>query len=156
MKLSYYACAALAAAATLLASAATFEIGENDFLLDGKPFVVRCGEVHYARIPRAYWQHRLQMLRAMGCNAVGCYMFWNFHEREKGVFKWDGRADAAEFCRMAQKEGLWVILRPGPYSCAEWEGGGAPWWLMADDTANGAKPISMRSSDPRWVVPATN
>ena len=156
MKLSYYACAALAAAATLLASAATFEIGEKDFLLDGRPFVVRCGEVHYARIPRAYWQHRLQMLRAMGCNAVGCYMFWNFHEREKGVFKWDGRADAAEFCRMAQKEGLWVILRPGPYSCAEWEGGGAPWWLMADDTANGAKPISMRSSDPRWVVPATN
>ena len=129
MKLSYYACAALASAVTLFASATTFEIGENDFLLDGKPFVVRCGEVHYARIPRAYWQHRLQMLRAMGCNAVGCYMFWNFHEREKGAFKWDGRADAAEFCRMAQKEGLWVILRPGPYSCAEWEGGGAPWWL---------------------------
>lgn len=153
MKLSYYACAALAAAAMLLASAATFEIGEKDFLLDGKPFVMRCGEVHYARIPRAYWQHRLKMLRAMGCNAVGCYMFWNFHERERGVFKWDGRADAAEFCRMAQKEGLWVILRPGPYSCAEWEGGGAPWWLMKDDAP---KPISMRSSDPRWVVPATN
>ncbi len=153
MKLSYYACAALAAVVTLAASAATFEIGEDDFLLDGKPFVMRCGEVHYARIPRAYWQHRLQMLRAMGCNAVGCYMFWNFHEREKGVFKWDGRADAAEFCRMAQKEGLWVILRPGPYSCAEWEGGGAPWWLMKDDAS---KPISMRSSDPRWVVPATN
>ena len=55
---------------------------------------------------------------------------------------------------MAQKEGLWVILRPGPYSCAEWEGGGAPWWLMGDD--GGEKPISMRSSDPRWVVPATN
>ena len=70
--------------------------------------------------------------------------------REKGVFKWDGRADVAEFCRLAQKEGLWVILRPGPYSCAEWEGGGAPWWLLADDS------ISMRSSDPRWVIPATN
>ena len=158
MKLSYYACAALAAAATLFASAATFEIGEKDFLLDGRPFVVRCGEVHYARIPRAYWQHRLQMLRAMGCNAVGCYMFWNYHERERGVFKWDGRADAAEFCRMAQKEGLWVILRPGPYSCAEWEGGGAPWWLMGEgETGDGnGKPISMRSADPRWVVPATN
>ena len=131
----------------------TFEIGESEFLLDGKPFLVRCGEIHYARIPREYWQHRLKMLRAMGCNAVGCYMFWNFHEREKGVFKWDGRADAAAFCRMAQEEGLWVILRPGPYSCAEWEGGGAPWWLMRDDSE---KPISMRSSDPRWVVPATN
>ena len=138
----------------MFASARMFTVGEDDFLLDGKPFVVRCGEVHYARIPRDYWQHRLRMLRAMGCNAVGCYMFWNFHERERGVFKWDGRADVAEFCRMAQKEGLWVILRPGPYSCAEWEGGGAPWWLMGDD--GGEKPISMRSSDPRWVVPATN
>ena len=131
----------------------TFEIGESEFLLDGKPFLVRCGEIHYARIPREYWRHRLKMLRAMGCNTVGCYMFWNFHERAKGVFNWKGRADAAAFCRMAQEEGLWVILRPGPYSCAEWEGGGAPWWLMRDDSG---KPISMRSSDPRWVVPATN
>jgi len=152
---------AYAAVSVLSAFSATFEIGENDFLLDGKPFVVRCGEVHYARIPRDYWQHRLRMLRAMGCNAVGCYMFWNFHERERGVFKWDGRADVAEFCRMAQQEGLWVILRPGPYSCAEWEGGGAPWWLMGNGErgmGNGerGKPISMRSSDPRWVVPATN
>ena len=149
---------AYAAASVLSAFSATFEIGENDFLLDGKPFVVRCGEVHYARIPRDYWQHRLRMLRAMGCNAVGCYMFWNFHERERGVFKWDGRADVAEFCRMAQKEGLWVILRPGPYSCAEWEGGGAPWWLMGEGETGdrNGKPISMRSSDPRWVVPATN
>ena len=152
----------------LCVTARSFEVGEKDFLLDGKPFVVRCGEVHYARIPRAYWRHRLQMLRAMGCNAVGCYMFWNFHEREKGAFTWDGRADVAAFCRMAQAEGLWVILRPGPYSCAEWEGGGAPWWLMGEGelgtgngelgTGNGErrKPISMRSSDPRWLVPATN
>ncbi|MBQ6010786.1 MAG: beta-galactosidase [Kiritimatiellae bacterium] len=77
----------------LCVKARSFEVGEKDFLLDGKPFVVRCGEVHYARIPRAYWRHRLQMLRAMGCNAVGCYMFWNFHEREKGAFTWDGRAE---------------------------------------------------------------
>ena len=71
MKLSYYACAALASAVTLFASATTFEIGENDFLLDGKPFVVRCGEVHYARIPRAYWQHRLKMLRAESVQTDG-------------------------------------------------------------------------------------
>ena len=130
--------------------ARSFEVGEKDFLLDGKPFVVRCGEVHYARIPRAYWRHRLQMLRAMGCNAVGCYMFWNFHEREKGAFTWDGRADVAAFCRMAQAEGLWVILRPGPYSCAEWEGGGAPWWLMGEGewgTGNGER--ARRSSRSR-------
>ena len=146
-------CPVSAATDRLEARPHTFEIGEADFLLDGKPFVLRCGEVHYARIPHEYWRHRLKMLRAMGCNAAGCYMFWNFHERQKGLFKWDGRADVAAFCRMAQEEGLWVILRPGPYACAEWEGGGAPWWLMSDDTA---KPISMRSSDPRWLGPATN
>ena len=145
---------AIASAASIVLSAfsATFEIGEKDFLLDGRPFLVRCGEVHYARIPRAYWEHRLKMLHAMGCNAVGCYMFWNFHEREKGVFKWDGRADVAEFCRMAQREGLWVILRPGPYSCAEWECGGAPWWLMGNGergTGNGGSlfPCGRRIQD---------
>ena len=83
-----------------------FALGESEFLLDGKPFVIHCGEVHYARIPRDYWRHRLQMLHAMGCNALGCYMFWNFHEREPGKFTWEGRADAAAFCRMAQEEGL--------------------------------------------------
>ena len=145
---------ALFAASALFAFGSTFEVGDTDFLLDGKPLKIRCGEIHYARIPREYWQHRLRMLHSMGCNAVGCYMFWNYHERERGVYKWDGAADAAEFCRLAQAEGLWVVLRPGPYACAEWEGGGAPWWLMADDTKDGAKGISMRSSDPRWVEPA--
>ena len=147
---------AAAAAIALAAPAAqphTFAIGERDFLLDGRPFKIHCGEMHYARVPREYWRHRLAMLHAMGCNTVGCYMFWNFHEREKGRYTWDGEADAAEFCRLAQQEGLWVVLRPGPYACAEWEGGGAPWWLMADDTKDGAKPISMRSSDPRWLEP---
>ena len=131
-------------------AAHTFELSyEKDaFLLDGKPFLIRCGEIHYARIPSEYWRHRLKMLRAMGCNAVGCYMFWNYHERAPGVYNWKGNADAAEFCRIAQEEGLWVILRPGPYSCAEWEGGGAPWWLLKDDK------ISMRSSDPKWLEPA--
>lgn len=131
------------------ARSASFEIGETDFLLDGRPFRIHCGEAHYARIPRAYWRHRLRMLKAMGMNAVGCYMFWNYHEREPGKFTWEGRADAAAFCRTAQEEGLWVVLRPGPYACAEWEGGGAPAWLLKDDR------ISMRSSDPKWTGPAT-
>lgn len=126
----------------------TFVVGEKDFLLDGKPFVIRCGEIHYARIPHQYWRQRLKMLRAMGCNAVGCYMFWNYHERQPGRFHWRWEADAVKFCRIAQEEGLWVILRPGPYSCAEWEGGGAPWWLLKEDG------ISMRSSDPKWLEPA--
>ncbi|MBP5791662.1 MAG: beta-galactosidase, partial [Kiritimatiellae bacterium] len=140
--------AVLAAAGAAACAAHTFEIGESDFLLDGKPFTIRCGEIHYARIPCEYWRHRLKMLRAMGCNAVGCYMFWNYHEREPGCYNWKENADAVAFCRMAQEEGLWVVLRPGPYACAEWEGGGAPWWLLKDDS------ISMRSSDPKWLEPA--
>ena len=141
---------ALAGMLALQAHAATFEISmEKDaFLLDGEEFLIRCGEIHYARIPREYWRHRLQMLRAMGCNAVGCYMFWNYHERHEGLYYWQDNADAAAFCKMAQEEGLWVILRPGPYACAEWEGGGAPWFLLKDDK------ISMRSSDPKWLEPA--
>jgi beta-galactosidase len=104
----------VAAAATPAAPAHTFAVGEKDFLLDGKPLQIRCGEIHFARVPREYWRHRLQMCRAMGLNAVCAYLFWNFHERTPGAYDWSGQADAAEFCRMAQEEGLWVILSRVP------------------------------------------
>ena len=101
----------------------TFSIGENDFLLDGQRFQIRCGEIHAPRVAREYWRHRLQMSKAMGLNTVCAYLFWNVHEPHPGQSEWSGQADAAEFCKIAQAEGLWVILRPGPYSCAEWEMG---------------------------------
>jgi beta-galactosidase len=66
----------------------------------------------------------------MGLNTVCAYLFWNFHEWREGKFDWSGQRDAVEFCRLAQAEGVWVILRPGPYACAEWEMGGLPWWLL--------------------------
>jgi beta-galactosidase len=128
----------------------TFAIGTNDFLLDGKPFQIRCGEMHAARVPREYWRHRLQMARAMGLNAVCAYLFWNLHEPAPGRFDWSGQADAAEFCRLAQEQGLWVILRPGPYSCAEWEMGGLPWWLLRHQD------IKLRTRDPRYLEAARN
>ncbi len=118
------------------------------FLLDGKPFQILSGEMHYARIPRDYWRDRLQKLKAMGLNTVSTYMFWNFHEPRPGEFNFTGRADAAAFIRMAQEEGLWVILRPGPYSCAEWDFGGFPGWLLRTPD------IRVRSTDPRFIVPA--
>src|SRR5215831_8704766 len=123
----------------------TFQIGEKDFLLDGKPLQIRCGEIHFARVPREYWRHRLQMCRAMGLNTVCAYLFWNMHEPKPGRFEWSGQADAAAFCRTAQDLGLWVILRPGPYSCAEWEMGGFPWWLLKDQD------IQLRTRDPRYM-----
>jgi beta-galactosidase len=107
-----------------------FAIGDKDFMLDGKPFVIRSGELHPTRIPREYWQHRLQMLKAMGLNTVTIYLFWNTIEPKPNQFYWKEMADAASFCKLAQKEGLWVILRPGPYVCAEWDMGGFPWWLL--------------------------
>lgn len=107
-----------------------FAVGDKDFLLDGKPLQIRCGEMHFARVPREYWGHRLKAIKAMGLNTVCAYLFWNYHEWREGRYRWDGQRDAAEFCRMAQAEGLWVILRPGPYACAEWEMGGLPWWLL--------------------------
>jgi len=87
------------------------------------------------------------MMKAMGLNSVCAYLFWNMHEPRPGQFDWSGQADAAEFCRLAQAEGLWVILRPGPYACAEWEMGGFPWWLLKDEG------IRLRSRDPRFLEP---
>jgi len=123
----------------------TFAIGTNDFLLDGQRFQIRCGEIHAARVPMVYWRHRLQMAKAMGLNTVCAYLFWNLHEPKPGEYVWTGQADDAEFCRIAQEEGLWVILRPGPYACAEWEMGGTPWWLLKYDD------IQLRSRDPRYL-----
>lgn len=123
----------------------TFAIGTNDFLLDGQRFEIRCGEVHAARVPREYWRHRLQMAKAMGLNTVCAYLFWNQIEPQARKFDWSGQADVAEFCRIAQEEKLWVILRPGPYACAEWEMGGLPWWLLKYDD------IKLRTRDPRYL-----
>jgi len=147
---------AAASGATLLlnppsASAATprFAIGENDFLLDGKPLQIRCGELHFARVPREYWRHRLQAVKAMGMNTVCAYLFWNYHEWREGQYQWEGQRDAVEFCKLAQAEGLWVILRPGPYACAEWEMGGLPWWLLKHPGD-----AFLRSRDDAFVQPA--
>jgi beta-galactosidase len=123
----------------------TFVIGTNDFLLDGQRFQIRCGEIHAARVPKEYWRQRLRMAKSMGLNTVCAYLFWNLHEPNPGQYVWAGQADDAEFCRIAQEEGLWVILRPGPYACAEWEMGGTPWWLLKNDD------IKLRTRDPRYL-----
>ncbi|KAA3439784.1 beta-galactosidase [Rufibacter hautae] len=109
----------------------SFEIKDGQFLYDGKPTQIHSGEMHYARIPKEYWRHRLKMIKAMGLNTVATYVFWNYHNTAPGVwdFKTDNR-NLAEYIKTAQEEGLFVILRPGPYACAEWEFGGYPWWLQ--------------------------
>ena len=132
----------LALAALLLAAPAsmqaaskpgTFTTGNKTFLLNGKPFVVKAAEVHYPRI------------KALGMNTVCIYVFWNIHEQKEGQFDFTGNNDVAEFCRIAQKNGMYVIVRPGPYVCAEWEMGGLPWWLLKK------KDIKLRERDPYFM-----
>jgi beta-galactosidase len=104
------------------------------FTLHDKPYQIISGEMHYARIPRADWRNRLRMARAMGLNTISTYVFWNLHEPSPEHYDFHGQNDIAEYIRMAQQEGLNVILRPGPYVCAEWDLGGYPAWLLADSS----------------------
>ena len=122
-----------------------FTIGDKTFLLNGEPFVVKAAEIHYPRIPRPYWEHRIQMCKSLGMNAVCIYIFWNIHEQQEGQFNFTDNNDIAEFCRIAQKNGMYVIVRPGPYVCAEWEMGGLPWWLLKK------KDIKLRERDPYFM-----
>ena len=123
----------------------TFTVGDKTFLLNGKPFVVKAAELHYPRIPRPYWEHRIKMCKALGMNTVCLYVFWNIHEQQEGKFDFTGNNDVAEFCRLAQRNRLYVIVRPGPYVCAEWEMGGLPWWLLKK------KDIRLREPDPYFM-----
>jgi beta-galactosidase len=127
-----------------------FSLGKNDFLLDGKPFQIISGEMHPARIPKEYWRHRIQMAKAMGCNTIAAYIFWNYHEAKPGVFdfKTENR-DIAEFVRICQQEGMWVLFRPGPYVCAEWDFGGLPTWLLK------IPDIKIRCMDNRYMTAVT-
>ena len=90
----------------------TFETGNGTFLLNGKPFVVKAAEIHYPRIPKPYWEHRIKMCKALGMNTVCIYIFWNIHEQREGEFDFTGNNDVAEFCRLAQRNGMYVIVRP--------------------------------------------
>jgi beta-galactosidase len=127
----------------------TFALGKDDFLLDGKPFQMMSREMHPARIPPEYWRHRIRMAKAMGLNTIAAYIFWNYHETEEGRFDFTspGR-DIAGFVKIAQEEGLWVLLRPGPYVCAEWDFGGLPAYLLR------VPDIKVRCMDTRYMAAA--
>ena len=122
-----------------------FEAGKGTFLLNGKPFVVKAAELHYPRIPKPYWDQRIKLCKALGMNTVCLYVFWNSHEPQPGVYDFTEQNDLAEFCRLCQQNDMYVILRPGPYVCAEWEMGGLPWWLLKK------KDVRLRESDPYFI-----
>ncbi|EZA59457.1 hypothetical protein DMN91_010918 [Ooceraea biroi] len=122
----------------------------NQFLLDGKSFRYVSGSFHYFRAPRQYWRDRLRKMRAAGLNAVSTYVEWSLHEPEPGQFNWVGDADLVEFLNIAQEEDLLVLLRPGPYICAERDLGGLPYWLLRD-----VPNIKLRTKDADFMKYAT-
>ncbi len=125
----------------------TFSLSTRDFLLDGKPMQIISGEMHPARIPAEYWQQRIRMAKAMGCNTIAAYIFWNYHETASRVFDFQtDNHNIAKFIRLVQEEGMWLILRPGPYVCAEWDFGGLPSYLLA------IPDIKVRCMDPRYTA----
>lgn len=126
-----------------------FSLGTSEFLLDGNPFQIISGELHPARIPAEYWRHRIQMVKAMGCNTIAAYIFWNYHEPSEGVFDFkEGNHNLGEFFKIAAEENMWVLVRPGPYVCAEWELGGIPPYLLR------IPDIKLRCLDPRYMAAA--
>jgi len=127
----------------------TFKFSESGFLLDNEPLQIISGEMHPARIPAEYWRHRIKMAKAMGCNTISMYVFWNYHEVEEGVFDFstDNR-NLAQFIEIVQDEGMWLILRPGPYVCAEWDLGGIPPYLLRYPD------IKLRTTDQRFMQAA--
>ena len=129
---------------------AGFAVEGDHFVLKGKQFQVLSGEMHYARVPRAYWATRMKMIRAMGLNTLATYVFWNVHEPKPGIYDFADNNDLVAFIKLAESEGLHVLLRAGPYSCAEWEFGGFPAWLLADPKMQTA----LRSNNPVFMVPA--
>lgn len=129
----------------------SFSLSNTEFLLDGNPFQIISGEMHPARIPAEYWQHRIRMAKAMGCNTISAYIFWNYHEVTEGVYDFaTWNKDIAKFIKIAQEEGMWVILRPGPYVCAEWDFGGIPSYLLKTPD------IKVRCMDPRYIKAVEN
>ncbi|KTG03520.1 hypothetical protein cypCar_00022914 [Cyprinus carpio] len=119
---------------------------QNCFLKDGEPFRYISGSIHYSRIPRVYWKDRLLKMYMAGLNAIQTYVPWNFHEPVPGQYDFSGDRDLEHFLQLCRDIGLLVIMRPGPYICAEWDMGGLPSWLLKK------KDIVLRSSDPDYLA----
>jgi len=125
----------------------TFEVAPGGFHLNGQPFRVLSGALHYFRVHPEQWRHRLRMLRAMGLNTVETYVPWNLHEPQRGAYAFAGLTDLGGFLDAARAEGLYAIVRPGPYICAEWDNGGLPSWLTGT-----LPPRRLRCADPAYLA----
>ena len=145
--LSAFGAAATAQSSTPLQTQkhGSFTTGDGRFLLNGDPYTVKAAELHYPRIPCEYWDNRIKLCKALGMNTICMYVFWNVHESRPGEFDFSGQNDIRAFVELCRDNGMNVIVRPGPYVCAEWEMGGLPWWLLKK------KDIRLRENDPYFL-----
>ena len=124
----------------------SFSIGEKDFLLDGDPFRIISGALHYFRVHPDQWADRIHKARLMGLNTIETYVPWNEHSPQRGSFDTTGGLDLARFLDLVAAEGLLAIVRPGPYICAEWDNGGLPGWLFTDPA------VGVRRNEPLYMA----
>ncbi|MDF3147038.1 beta-galactosidase, partial [Streptomyces sp. T21Q-yed] len=127
----------------------TIHVDGQGVWIDGRPRTLLCASLFYFRIPREQWRERLAQVRASGYTCVDVYLPWNFHELAPGRFSFEGRRDVAAFLDLAREEGLYVIARPGPYICSEWDGGALPAWLGLD------RELRVRQNEPRYLEQVT-
>jgi len=117
----------------------------DSFYLDGKPFKMIAGDIHYFRIHQNDWEKRLDLAVDFGLNTIQTYVPWNAHEPKEGVFNFEGMLDLGAYLKLCGEKGLKVLLRPAPYICSEWDLGGLPSWLLKD------RDMLIRSSDPKYL-----
>ncbi len=130
---------------TLTTTSARIQFDRATLIIDGVPRIVLCSSLFYFRIPRALWRDRLRAVRDAGYTCIDVYFPWNFHELVEGVWDFDGERDTAAFLSLAAEEGLWVVARPGPYICSEWDGGGLPAYLLIQ------RAMRLRDNDPQFL-----
>jgi beta-galactosidase len=123
-----------------------FAIGDTDFLLDGEPYRVLSGAIHYFRVHPDLWADRIRKAKLMGLNTVETYVAWNAHEASPGEFDFTGGLDLGRFLDLVAAEGMHAVVRPGPYICAEWTNGGLPYWLFTDGT------VGIRRDEPQFLA----
>jgi beta-galactosidase len=122
-----------------------FAIGATDFELDGRPYRILAGALHYFRVHPDLWADRIHKARLMGLNTIETYVAWNAHERHRGEWRAEGGLDLGRFLDLVAAEGMTAIVRPGPYICAEWDNGGLPAWLFRDPQ------VGVRRSEPHYL-----
>lgn len=149
-KFIYFMFSFFAVLSSIVLSERSFKIIGNEFKMDGNTFQYISGSFHYFRQNPEYWEDNLKKMRNGGCNCIQTYVAWNLHEPKKGKYNFEGIADIERFINLAEKVGLYIILRPGPFICGEWDLGGLPYWLMRE------KNIVVRSSDPIYMGHVTN